>query len=89
MDYRIYWTVALMICTTLCVASSAMVGGKLIQKDCPGLGGCVGAPQFWPPRSSDLNPLDFYFWGELKQSVYSRQVLNIDDRDHKLSTPVL
>jgi hypothetical protein len=25
----------------------------------------------WPPRSPDLNPLDFYLWGHLKQMVYS------------------
>lgn len=28
----------------------------------------------WPPRSPDLNPLDFFFWGHLKQLVYSRPV---------------
>lgn len=37
------------------------------------------APQFWPPRSPDLNPLDFYLWGTLKEKVYSSPVLNIDD----------
>ncbi|KAJ8958238.1 hypothetical protein NQ318_017381 [Aromia moschata] len=35
----------------------------------------VESPQFWSRRSPDLNPLDFYLWGELKQSVYSCQVL--------------
>jgi hypothetical protein len=25
----------------------------------------------WPPRSPDLTPLDFYFWGYVKQIVYS------------------
>ena len=24
----------------------------------------------WPPRSPDLNPLDFYLWGKLKSNVY-------------------
>ena len=24
----------------------------------------------WPPRSPDLNPLDFFLWGYLKQKVY-------------------
>ena len=24
----------------------------------------------WPARSPDLNPLDFYIWGELKRLVY-------------------
>ncbi|KAJ4449249.1 hypothetical protein ANN_00646 [Periplaneta americana] len=28
-------------------------------------------PIAWPPRSPDLNPLDFYLWGHLKSLVYS------------------
>jgi hypothetical protein len=24
-----------------------------------------GGPTAWPPRSPDLNPLDFYLWGHL------------------------
>lgn len=27
-------------------------------------------PVLWPPRSPDLNPLDFYFWGYAKDFVY-------------------
>ena len=25
----------------------------------------------WPPRSPDLNPLDFFLWGFLKSKVYT------------------
>lgn len=25
----------------------------------------------WPPRSPDLTPLDFYFWGRVKDLAYS------------------
>jgi hypothetical protein len=28
----------------------------------------------WPPRSPDLNPLDFYLWGHLKSLVYATPV---------------
>lgn len=28
----------------------------------------------WPPRSPDLNPLDFYFWGTIKDKVYATPV---------------
>ncbi|KAJ8962740.1 hypothetical protein NQ318_001138, partial [Aromia moschata] len=28
------------------------------------------APISWPPRSPDLNPCDFFIWGDLKQKVY-------------------
>jgi len=26
-----------------------------------------------PPRSPDFNPLDFYFWGYIKQKVYAEE----------------
>ena len=26
-----------------------------------------GGPISWPPRSPDLTPLDFFFWGYVKQ----------------------
>lgn len=32
-------------------------------------------PVRWPPRSPDLNPLDFFLWGFLKQRIYS-EVIN-------------
>lgn len=35
-----------------------------------------GGPVAWPPRSPDLNPLDFYLWGHLKTLVYSEPVNN-------------
>jgi len=42
-----------------------------------------GGPIPWPPRSPDLTPLDYYFWGHMKTLVYetkddSRSAL----RDH-------
>ena len=33
-----------------------------------------GGPVGWPPRSPDLNPLDFYFWGHIKTMVYVTEV---------------
>ena len=35
-----------------------------------------GGPTPWPPRSPDLTPLDFYFWGSMKELVYSTLVEN-------------
>jgi hypothetical protein len=35
-----------------------------------------GGPSAWPPRSPDLNPLDFYLWGHLKTIVYTAPVDN-------------
>ena len=33
-----------------------------------------GGPVSWPPRTLDLNPLEFYLWGYLKSLVYSTDV---------------
>jgi hypothetical protein len=33
-----------------------------------------GGPTAWPPRSPDLNPLDFYLWGRLNTLVYAAPV---------------
>lgn len=32
----------------------------------------------WPPRSSDLNPLDFSYWGCLKEKVYKDPITSVD-----------
>ncbi|GBL91398.1 hypothetical protein AVEN_136910-1 [Araneus ventricosus] len=37
------------------------------QQQVIGYDGCVE----WPPRSPDLNPLDFFLWGYIKQRVYA------------------
>lgn len=33
-------------------------------------------PWNWPPRSPDLNPLDFFLWGHIKNSVYDGTSIN-------------
>lgn len=33
-----------------------------------------GGPVAWPPRSPDINPLDFYLWGHVKEIVYKTAV---------------
>lgn len=38
-----------------------------------------GGPVTWPPRSPDLNPLDFYLWGVMKSMVYTNEIIDIDD----------
>ncbi|EFA01476.1 hypothetical protein TcasGA2_TC007025 [Tribolium castaneum] len=43
-----------------------------LQKNCAGrwIGRGNEAPHFWSPRSPDLNPLNLYVWGTIKQEVY-------------------
>lgn len=33
----------------------------------------------WPPRSPDLNPLDFFYWGCLRGEVYRQPVTSLED----------
>ncbi|GBO35361.1 hypothetical protein AVEN_41616-1 [Araneus ventricosus] len=37
------------------------------QQPVIGYGGCLE----WPPRSPDMNPLNFFLWGYIKQRVYA------------------
>jgi hypothetical protein len=43
-------------------------------------------PVLWPPRSPDLNPMDYYVWGALKQKVYIRPVLTRDNLLERIIT---
>ena len=36
-------------------------------------------PILWPPRSPDLNPLDFFWWGFVKNFVYATPCENINE----------
>jgi Transposase. len=38
------------------------------------IGRGYNAPIAWPPRSPDLNPVDFYLWGHAKSQVYATPV---------------
>lgn len=35
-------------------------------------------PILWPPRSPDLNPLDFFYWGCLKEKIYKKEITSIE-----------
>lgn len=42
----------------------------------------------WPARSPDLNPLDYFFWGTMKDLVYSKPIENMDDLRYKITEAV-
>lgn len=42
----------------------------------------------WPPRSPDLSPMDFYFWGHVKQYVYSEHIVNIRHLKQRIQSGV-
>ena len=41
-------------------------------------------PVEWPPRSPDLTPCDYFFWGYLKDKVYRTPPQNINDLRNKI-----
>lgn len=43
-----------------------------------------GGPVPWPPRSPDLNPLDFFLWGLMKTMVYTNEILDLEDLRHRV-----
>jgi hypothetical protein len=43
-------------------------------------------PIEWPPRSPDLAPLDFYFWGKLKSQIYAPRPPELKDLIHNILT---
>ncbi|KYQ49167.1 hypothetical protein ALC60_11781, partial [Trachymyrmex zeteki] len=43
-----------------------------------------GGPVVWPPRSPNLNPLDYYLWGHLKSMVYVTSVDTIDELTQRI-----
>jgi hypothetical protein len=51
---------------------------RYLNRKLPGRWIGTGGPISWPPRSPDLNPLDFYLWGHLKLLVYSSSVDDVE-----------
>jgi hypothetical protein len=41
-----------------------------------------GGPINWPARSLDLTPMDFFFWGHLKQYVYQAEEIQNEEELH-------
>lgn len=46
-----------------------------------GRGGTIA----WPPRSPDLNPLDYFLWGYFKEAVYETSITNEGELRQKLN----
>ena len=47
------------------------------------------ALQFWPPRSPDLTPCDFFLWGFVKEAVYVPSLPTaLDDLNNRMTAAV-
>jgi len=45
--------------------------------------------QFWPPRSPDLTPCDFFLWGFVKEAAYVPSLTTtLDDLKNRITTAV-
>lgn len=46
-------------------------------------------PILWPPRSPDLNPLDFFYWGCIKEIVYSKPIRSLEELRNRVEAAAL
>jgi hypothetical protein len=61
----------------------SLVARGYLNRKLPGRWIGRGEPVAWPPRSPDLNPMDFYLWGHLLKSlVYSSPVDDAETLRH-------
>ncbi|KAJ8873566.1 hypothetical protein PR048_024384 [Dryococelus australis] len=44
---------------------------------------CLGGPIVWPPRYTDLTPLDLYLWGHVKSLVYDTPVNTREEKNSR------
>ena len=47
-----------------------------------------GGPVAWPARSPDLNRLDSFFWGYMKERIYSTPFDNFDELRYRIQEAV-
>ncbi|XP_063964962.1 uncharacterized protein LOC135156428 [Lytechinus pictus] len=48
----------------------------------------LNRPAEWPPRSPDLTPLNFFFWGYLKSKVFATPPVNLHELQQRIMTEV-
>jgi hypothetical protein len=47
-----------------------------------------GGPINWPPRSPDLTLMDFFFWGYIKDIVYSERMESLPDLRRRITAAI-
>ena len=52
---------------------------KLLDEQLPSRWIGRRGPVEWPPQSPDLTPMDFFFWGVVKDKPFSRKPRTVDD----------
>ncbi|GFX44290.1 uncharacterized protein TNCV_4376781 [Trichonephila clavipes] len=64
---------------------TATVTGRLVMIVCS----ATTFHHAWPPRSPDLNPCDYWFWGYLKSQVHRDRPTSLGDAERQHPTPML
>lgn len=57
-----------------CPAHFARPVREYLDEELPGRWIGRAGPISWPARSPDLNPLDFFYWGAVKEKVYEKPI---------------
>uniref|UniRef100_A0ABD2WI79 DUF4817 domain-containing protein n=1 Tax=Trichogramma kaykai TaxID=54128 RepID=A0ABD2WI79_9HYME len=39
----------------------------------------------WPARSPDLSPLDFFYWGAIKEKIYNSEIRSVEDLEERIT----
>jgi hypothetical protein len=47
-----------------------------------------GGPIFWPSRSPDLTPMDFFLWGYVKNIVYGEKICDIQHLQDRITAAI-
>ncbi|GBM70207.1 hypothetical protein AVEN_60135-1 [Araneus ventricosus] len=69
------------VSTTIGVSSVQQYIRDTFQQQVIGYGDCVE----WPPHSPDLNPLDFFLWGYIKQQVYATPTPTLQELQNRIT----
>jgi hypothetical protein len=72
---QIFWTQNFQICLkTIHLFSNSRQPKEILDEQYPDRWIGRGGPRSWPARSPDLNPLDFFLWGHVKNVVYRHPI---------------
>lgn len=63
---------------------NAMIVRHLLDRVFPGKWIGRGSQRTWPPRSPDLTPMDFFFWGHIKEYFYRNPINNREELEGRI-----
>jgi hypothetical protein len=66
-------------CATVCT---------FLDKRFPGWYISNGRPNNWPPQSPDLTPMNLFFWGYIKVTVYSEWVVSLPKLRQRITAAI-